>query len=265
MPGAETSLAAAAHSTTASPPRIEFLGMEFDTLTMGELMHWAGTRDPGEAFAYVVTPNVDHVVSRDRNPERLAPLYRDAAASVCDSRVLSLLARSAGLKLQPVPGSDFTARFLATVVRPDDAITVLGGEPGQIERLKARYGLQRVAHHQPPMGLASRPDALDEAARFVAAHQARYVFLALGSPQQELLAHWIWQDGEAHGVGLCVGASIDFLTGKARRAPKLMQRLGLEWLHRLSQEPGRLWRRYLVDDMAILALYWRWRRARRSK
>jgi len=45
----------------------------------------------------------------------------------------------------------------------------------------------------------------------------------------------------------------------------LMQRLGLEWLHRLSQEPGRLWRRYLVDDMAILALYWRWRRARRSK
>jgi N-acetylglucosaminyldiphosphoundecaprenol N-acetyl-beta-D-mannosaminyltransferase len=264
MSGAETDLAAPARPTSSLPPRIEFLGMEFDTLTIGELMHWAATRDSQEPFAYVVTPNVDHVVSRDRAPERLAPAYRDAAVSVCDSRVLSRLARLAGLKLRPVPGSDFTALFLSTIVRPDDAIVILGSEPDQIEQLKARYGLKRITHHNPPMGLASKPEAMEEAARFVVLHPARYVFLALGSPQQELLAHRIWRDGEARGLGFCIGASIDFLTGKARRAPKLMQQMGLEWLHRLSQEPGRVWRRYLVDDMAILALYWRWR-TRRSK
>jgi hypothetical protein len=65
-------------------------------------------------------------------------------------------------------------------------------------------------------------------------------------------------------VGLCVGASLDFLGGKARRAPLWMQRARLEWLHRLLREPRRMWHRYLVEGPKILLLWQRWRRTRRQ-
>ena len=91
--------------------------------------------------------------------------------------------------------------------------------------------------------------------------------IGLGAPKQEL---WI----AAHrrelqfGVALCIGAAIDFAAGAVERAPRWMQAGGLEWLFRLAQEPRRLWKRYLVDDMAfarIVALeWWRLTRARRS-
>jgi len=63
--------------------------------------------------------------------------------------------------------------------------------------------------------------------------------------------------GIAVGTGLCVGASLQFLLGTERRAPILLQRAGLEWAWRLAQNPRRLWRRYLVDNPAILGLLWR--------
>lgn len=70
--------------------------------------------------------------------------------------------------------------------------------------------------------------------------------------------------GDCTGVGLCVGASLDFLGGKARRAPRWMQRVRLEWLHRLAQEPRRMWRRYLVEGPKVLVLWQRWRRTRQQ-
>ena len=69
--------------------------------------------------------------------------------------------------------------------------------------------------------------------------------------------------GIAVGTGLCVGASLEFLAGTERRAPVLVQKAGLEWAWRLAQNPQRLWRRYLVDDPAILRLLWREARSRR--
>jgi N-acetylglucosaminyldiphosphoundecaprenol N-acetyl-beta-D-mannosaminyltransferase len=82
---------------------------------------------------------------------------------------------------------------------------------------------------------------------------AQLVIFALGAPKQELLMH----HGRAelgNAVALGLGASLDFIAGKVRRAPRWMSRAGLEWLYRLGQEPGRLWRRYLVQDPAFLAI-----------
>ena len=67
--------------------------------------------------------------------------------------------------------------------------------------------------------------------------------------------------GGALGVGLCVGAALDFLTGSAKRAPQWMRGMGLEWLHRLVSEPGRLWKRYLVTGPKVFSLFSEWRAA----
>ena len=74
----------------------------------------------------------------------------------------------------------------------------------------------------------------------------------------------IAEAGDATGCGLCIGASLDFITGRQRRAPRVVQRLGLEWAHRLASQPGRLWRRYLVDGPKIFRLARRWHRERRG-
>jgi exopolysaccharide biosynthesis WecB/TagA/CpsF family protein len=95
------------------------------------------------------------------------------------------------------------------------------------------------------------------AVRFVEDNPARLTFLAVGAPRQEMVAQVLAARGIAIGTGLCVGASLDFLAGVERRAPALVQQAGLEWAWRLTQNPRRLWRRYLVDDPAILRLIWR--------
>ena len=96
--------------------------------------------------------------------------------------------------------------------------------------------------------------ALAATVAFVLAHPARFVFLAVGSPQQEVLAAAIAATGRATGIGLCIGASLEFLAGASRRAPCWMQRCGLEWLFRLCSDPRRLARRYLIDSPAVLAM-----------
>ena len=120
-----------------------------------------------------------------------------------------------------------------------------------------------VAHHHPPPRLAQDAQALAFAIRFAVDHPARFTLLAVGSPVQEQLAAAI-QAGGATGIGLCVGAALDFWTGRTPRAPPWLRRLGLEWLFRLWREPRRLGRRYLVDDWAVvrLLLVARWRDGR---
>jgi N-acetylglucosaminyldiphosphoundecaprenol N-acetyl-beta-D-mannosaminyltransferase len=247
-------------------PRVrhEFLGIHFDVLSEKTLMQVVVDREAEACFEYVVTPNVDHVIRLHQPESRLDSPYRDAAYTVCDSRILPLLARFAGIRLQSVPGSDLTAQLFKSVIGPNDTVTILGSGSGEVARLKSRYGLSRISHHSPPMNLLRDQAAISEAVHFAISHPARYVFFALGSPQQEIIAHRIWETGKAVGTGFCIGASIDFLTGKASRAPEPLRRMRLEWLYRLVSEPGRLWRRYLVDDMRIFAIFFHWLRDRRS-
>ncbi len=77
-----------------------------------------------------------------------------------------------------------------------------------------------------------------------------------------MLARVIQQQGQAVGIGLCVGASIDFLSGNRKRAPQWMQQARLEWLFRLLDEPQKLWRRYLVEGPKIFRIWLAWRKRR---
>ena len=137
---------------------------------------------------------------------------------------------------------------------PGERITIVGLRPEWLPGLVERCGLLAPAHYDPPMGFAADPGALAAAVAFVLTHPARFAFLAVGSPQQEVLAAAIAATGGATGTGLCVGASLAFLAGAARRAPPWTRRCGLEWLFRLGSDPRRLARRYLVDSPAVLAM-----------
>ena len=205
-----------------------------------------------DRFGYVVTPNVDHLVRYHEDAE-FRSLYRHASYVLMDSRFCArLLWLLKGVKLPVCTGSDLSERLLSSVVEPSDRIVILGGTDEQIAQLADIYSLRNVRHYNPPMGFISDPIAVEESLQFIEREGPfRFCFLAIGSPQQELIANYLHARGVAQGLALCVGASLNFVTGVEKRAPLWMQRLSLEWLHRLIQNPTRMARRYLVRGPRI--------------
>ncbi len=236
------------------PERVRLLGVDFADFDAEEAAARIAARPAGTPFGYVVTPNADHLVRLARQPA-LRPLYQNAAMCLLDSRVVRRAARTLALKAPRVAtGSDLTARLLTRHVLPGERVTIIGLRARHLPALTAICDLAPPAHYDPPMGFDRDRDGMRRAVDFVLAHPARLVFLAVGSPRQERLAAAIAATGRATGTGLCIGASLDFITGAERRAPCWLQRAGLEWLHRLGTDPARLGRRYLLDNPPVFAL-----------
>jgi exopolysaccharide biosynthesis WecB/TagA/CpsF family protein len=245
-------------------PVRRLLGLDFADIGFDAVLERLASRPAGLPFAFVVTPNADHLVRLARQPP-LGVLYDAAALRLLDSRVVARLARAFGLAPPPVvPGSDLAAALFNRQgqIDPREPLTILGAPPTAIAALAQRHGLTRIAHHDPPMGFDRDPAALEAALSFIEANPARLVLLCVGSPRQEVVASALKARGRATGTGLCIGASLLFLAGVEKRAPRPVQMAGLEWAWRLAQDPRRLARRYLVDDPAILALLWREARLR---
>ncbi|WP_165961134.1 WecB/TagA/CpsF family glycosyltransferase [Qipengyuania sediminis] len=246
--------------------RIAFLGFRFAPLSMEEAVRWAEAQAKDQRFGYIVTPNVDHAVMLgEGGPQPWRGAYRAAVEGadlvLNDSRVLARLARLSGIVLPVTPGSDLTRVLLARAAgREGGTLALVGGGEGELAWLQSALPGWRVAHCDPPMGVRDDPAAQAAIAGFVEAADAEMVLFAIGAPQSEITAHAIARAGRARGVGLCIGASIEFLSGAKARAPRWIQRAGLEWLHRLASEPGRLWRRYLLRGPRVFGLWWQERR-----
>nr|WP_294548632.1 WecB/TagA/CpsF family glycosyltransferase [uncultured Rhodopila sp.] len=240
------------------------LGLGFACLDLEAAAALIASRPADAPFAYVVTPNADHLV-RIEADARLREVYRAAALRLLDSRVVARLARAFGLAPPPVvTGSDLTAHLLTRHLRPGERIAIIGLPPDYVPALATNLNLAPPAHYDPPMAFDRDPAAFAAAVSFVRDNPARFVFLAVGSPRQERLAAAIAAAGDATGTGLCIGASLEFLAGRRRRAPRWISRMGLEWLFRLACEPRRLARRYLIDSPRVIALLWRQRRRARA-
>ncbi|NVD45753.1 WecB/TagA/CpsF family glycosyltransferase [Qipengyuania atrilutea] len=249
--------------------RTEFLGLPFDHLnqteTLEEIQRLAGTRK----FAFVVTPNVDHVVRLHDLPRdaSLWQIYRAADICVCDSQILRSLANASDIDLPLVTGSDLTRRVIEEASRAGTTATfaIVGGDQELLSELTRTYPTIRWTQQIPPMGVAKNVEAQREIAEFVEASDAQIVFFAIGSPQSEIVCSLIAERGKASGVGLCIGASLEFITGAKQRAPSFMQKLRAEWLFRLLSEPNRLWRRYLVQGPKIFLIWREWNNGRSTR
>ena len=250
------SLQAQAATSAPAPPgeAIRLLGLDFANRPLAQVVACLAARPADAPFAYVVTANSHQLVRLSREAE-MRPLYEGAWLRLLGSRVVFKLCRMLALPAPAViSGCDLNAHLIAREIDRNEPVALLGLGPDGVARLKARTGLRRVDHHNPPAGFENDPAAFEKALRFIEAHPARFTFLALGSPQQCLLADSLRQRGRATGTGLCIGEGLLPLTGRERRAPGAVQQMGLEWAWRLAQDPKRLARRYLVESPAIVAL-----------
>lgn len=248
-------------------PTEEFLGVGLARCSVGSAADWVIEAGRSASFAYLVTPNVDHVVMINEDGEEdWRKTYREAvrASDLCvnDSRILARLARISGKSLGLVPGSDLVRTLLTEHADKPASVALVGGDEREAEWLRKALPDARVSHNAPPMGVRDDPAIQGVICEFVERERADWVFLAIGAPQSELVAKMLAERGEARGVALCIGASIEFLSGAQKRAPRWMQKAGLEWFYRLAREPSRMWRRYLVRGPRVFAI---WARSRTSR
>ena len=246
--------------TDVTRESVYFLGLRFDAGSFEDAACdiLAETR---ERFKYIATPNVHHMVRLLEDPAALQPLYERAWRVFCDSRVLSRLARMRGVSLPVITGSDLTADLIARAAKQGLTIAVIGPTEAACARLRGKYPSLRILLHTPKMGFIRSELEVRRCVDFVVKAQAPLVFIAVGRPQQEILASRVADHPQARGVGLCIGASIDFLTGAQRRAPIWVQNVGLEWMYRLVSDPRRFARRYLLESPRIFYFtYLDWRK-----
>ena len=208
---------------------------------------------------WVVTANLDHVrrLLRERS-------YRDlcqgADLIVADGMPVVWAARIAGRPLpERVAGSSMVRTLSAAAAKAGRSIYLLGGDGDSCDRAAARLqqdypGLIVAGAYSPPFGFEKDPGQMQAIRDRLIEASPDIIYVALGSPKQERLIADLRDDlPGASGWWLGVGISFSFVTGDVRRAPIWMQKTGLEWVHRLAQEPKRLAKRYLVHGIPFAA------------
>jgi len=211
-----------------------------------------------KAPLYVVTPNAQHVVMLEDDPQ-FREIYEHAALVLPDGASLLGAARILGAKLRErITGIDLFQGLCERAAQEGLRVFLLGGRPGAAElavkKLGARYPNLIVA------GTCRPPDAFDKNEELlrVVAHTIReahphFLFVGLGARMQE---NWMYQHGRKLSVPVSVGVggSFDVVSGLLPRAPRWMQDWGFEWLFRVAAEPRRLWKRYLIGNSRFIAI-----------
>ena len=202
---------------------------------------------------WVLTPNLD-ILRRLVRDSGFSELCRGVTLRLADGMPLVWASRLAGTPLpERVAGSDLIWSLSERAARSGWTVFLLGGDPGTADRAAAelarRYpGLRIVGTACPPFGFERDASYMSGLEVRLRAASPDIVYVALGSPKQERLIERL-REGMPAAWFLGIGISFSFVCGEVRRAPAWMRRTGLEWLHRLVQEPRRLARRYLVDGI----------------
>ena len=236
-------------SAEHAPDTVEFLGLRFASMDVVKAAAAIRHASQGAKWSYVVTPNAAHLARLRFSEPDLASIYVNASHCFLDSRVVGLVARLLGLHPPSVvTGADLVEQLFRNVIMPSSSICLIGGDNATAEQIRKSFGLTRLSHVNPSVGFWRDEAQMERAVATIVASEADYTFLAVGSPQQEILAARVAAVGAARGVGLCIGASIEFLTGAQKRAPRFLRYMALEWAYRLARSPGRLGRRYVVES-----------------
>jgi N-acetylglucosaminyldiphosphoundecaprenol N-acetyl-beta-D-mannosaminyltransferase len=234
--------------------RTSLLGVPIDLVTQSQAIEWVCARAGDGRGGVVVTVNLDHLRRCAREPA-YAELVSRADLVVADGMPLVWASKLQGGPILPerVAGSSMMIELCGATAAKGIPVFLLGGDPGVAERagqmLKERFpGFLLAGTYCPPFGFESNPEELQRIDDALTSASPGIVLVALGSPKQEYLADRL-RHLLPHACWIGIGISLSFVTGDVQRAPVWIQKIGLEWLHRLCQEPRRLFRRYIIHGI----------------
>jgi N-acetylglucosaminyldiphosphoundecaprenol N-acetyl-beta-D-mannosaminyltransferase len=248
------------------PETATIMGLPFHRLDHATLVRQFLDGVAAGSGGWIVTPNLDILRQFTTTPE-CRELIMAATHRVADGLPIVWASHVAGAPLpERVPGSDFVLTLPEAAAREGLSVFLLGGNPGIAEaaaaRLRSEHPSIRIDFHSPPFGFEEDPAELDAIKQALRRAQPALVLVGLGFPKQERVIRML--RSELPGSWFAgIGISLSFLAGDQPRAPVVLQRLGLEWVHRLWHEPRRLFRRYVLHGLPFAVRLFAWAMARR--
>ena len=203
---------------------------------------------------YICVSNVHTTVMSFRD-EQYRKVQNGGAMALPDGKPLSLVSKWRGYpEAERVPGPDLMPEIISRSLRHGYRHFFYGSSEDTLSKLKEKLleqypGLQIAGMYSPPFRTLTKEED-GEITNMINASHPDFIWVALGAPKQE---QWMYEHkGKVEGLMFGVGAAFDFLAGTVKRAPNWMQDLCLEWLFRISQDPKRLFKRYLTTNFSFL-------------
>lgn len=211
-----------------------------------------------EKKSYVVAINVDVVIKIENDPY-LKKIVDNADMVLVDGKPLVWISNFYGKPLKAkISGSDLVPLLCEEASKKQYSIFIIGGKEGVAEQAKQNLekrlpGIRIVGTYAPTYGFEKNDAELNKINTLLSEAKPDLLIACFGCPKQE---KWIFENISKYDakVSICAGATVDFLAGNIKRAPRWMSEHGLEWLYRFLQEPKRMFRRYFIDDMKIFRL-----------
>ena len=242
---------------------MKFMNTEIDNLTMKETIDEIDKLIKKDKNAYVVTPNVDHIVKLETDKE-LQEVYKDADLILTDGKPLIWISKFYKTPIkEKISGSDLFPLLCEMAAEKGYNMFFLGAGEGvankAAQNLTNKFPkLNIVGTYSPPFGFEKDKKEIEKIINMVNKANTQILIVGLGCPKQEKFIHKYRKELNVP-ISLGLGASLDFEAGNIKRAPKWMSDNGLEWLYRLSKEPKRMFKRYIVDDVKIFKLMFKYK------
>ena len=236
-----------------SIPTVNILGVEIAALDMQRLLAFTEEHVKELSGDYICVSNVHTTVMAYEDPEYRA-IQNGGMMAIPDGGPLSAVGRKRGYEMSRTTGPDYMAEMIRVSGKKGYRHYFYGSTAETLGKLRERLAKEErediiAGMESPPFRPLTAEEDRAAMARINEAG-ADFVWVGLGAPKQE---RWMAEhQGKVRGLMVGVGAAFDYYAGNIRRAPEWMQRMSLEWLYRLMQDPRRLFRRYFVTNMKFI-------------
>lgn len=239
--------------------RIPFMGIYIDNMDANEIFDHVVECVEKKTPVHIVGVNVDQIVTVNKNATSMK-IFHNAELVFVDGKPIQWMCSLLGRKVKArITGPDLMEYICKKGAAMGLNIYLLGAGPGVAMRcgeiLEQKYpGIHAVGYYSPPFGFQNDQEEMKKINNMLKESGADLLFVGMGSPKQDI---FIYENMAQYciPVSFSMGAALDFIAGNVKRAPRWMVHCGFEWLHRISQNPKRLWRRYLVTDMVIIPMF----------
>lgn len=244
--------------------RRRFMNTYIDDLTLEEAVEHIEHCIKTHKIGQVITPNVDQIVRLEWD-EYFREICENCELLLVDGHPLLWIAKLYGKPFkQKVCGSDLVPVLCEMASKKGYSVFFLGAAPGvakiAADRMVEQYpGLTIAGTYSPPLGFEKDREELDKINTLLLKSKADMLFVGMGVPKQDI---FIYENMKQYqiSVSFSIGGTIDFIAGKQKRAPRWIRNLGFEWLYRLFQDPKRMFRRYIINDLKIFRLIFKYRK-----
>lgn len=239
------------------------LNTYINNVTMSETIKEIEAMIASDKKSYIVAINVD-VVMKIEDDSYLKKIVDSADMVLVDGKPLVWISKMHGKPLKAkISGSDLVPLLCEVAAKKNYSMFIIGGKDGIAEQAKRRIKeklpqIKIVGTYAPPMGFEKDKAELNKINKLISEKKPDLLIACFGCPKQE---KWIYENINKYDakVSVCAGATVDFLAGNVKRAPRWMSEHGLEWFYRFLQEPKRMFKRYFVDDIKIVKLIRKYR------